>query len=117
MEWIVKLIFPRLLSLAMRLAAKSFGKIDTRKHAILSRRWMYEHVWAPILVKFQNSETKLDDPLIPFVYSNQVCCLEDGTARALIGQIHQNIADSNVVDALSNLKGLQTILGLDDDLD
>ena len=117
MEWIVKLIFPKLLSLAMRLAAKSFGKIDTRKHAILSRRWMYEHVWAPILVKFQNSETKLDDPLIPFVYSNQVCCLEDGTARALIGQIHQNIANSNVVDALNNLKGLQSALGLDDDLD
>ena len=117
MEWLVKLIFPRLILLAMRLGAKAFGKVRTRKHAILSRRWMYKHAWAPILVKFQNSKTKLDDPLIPFVYHNQVCCLEDGTARALIGQIRQDIANSSVIDALKNLDGLQVQLGLDDELD
>ena len=116
MEWIAKLLFPRLISLAMRLGAKAFGKVDTRKHAILSRRWMYKHAWAPILVKFQDSKTKLDDPLIPFVYHNQTCCLEDGTARALIGQIRADLANSHAVDALNNLQGLQTVLGLDDKL-
>jgi len=116
MEWLAKLIFPRLLSLAMRIGAKAFGKVNTRKHSLLSRRWMYKHVWAPILAKFQNSKTKLDDPFILFIYHNQVCCLEDGAARSLIGQIRKDISNSNVVDALNYLDGLQTILGLDDEL-
>ena len=117
MQWIAKLLFPKLLSLAMRLGAWQFGKVKTRKHAILSCRWMYKHVWAPTIVKFRTSKTKLDDPLIPFIYHNQVCSLEDGTARALIGQIHQNISNSNVVAALKSLRELQITLGLDDELD
>ena len=116
MQWVAKLLYPKLLSLAMRLGAWQFGKVKTRKHALLSRRWMYKYAWAPTIVKFRGSKTKLDDPLIPFIYTNQVCCLEDGSVRALIGQIHQNISNSNVFDALASLQALQTMLGLDDEL-
>ena len=116
MQWVAKLLYPKLLSLAMRLGAWQFGKVKTRKHALLSRRWMYKYAWAPTIVKFRGSKTKLDDPLIPFIYTNQVCCLEDGSVRALIGQIHQNISNSNVFDALASLQALQTMLGLNDNL-
>jgi len=116
MEWIAKLIFKRLLKAAMKLGAKGFAKLAARKHALLSRRWMWVHVWLPMITKLKESKNKYDDPLIPFIYNNQACFLEDGTARMSIGQIRQNIANGRQGDALEELLRLQNLLGLDDDL-
>jgi len=116
MEWIAKLCFPWLLTRAMKLGAKAFGKVNTRKHAILSRGWMWKHVWAPLLNRLRASENKMDDPLIDFIYVNQACCLEDGSARASIGTIREQIANSCPDLALTELAKLQEMLGMDDNL-
>jgi len=114
MEWIAKIIFPWLLTRAMKLGAKAFGKVDTRRHALLSRRWMWGHVWAPWINKMRASKTKIDDPLIPFIYMNQACCLEDGRARASVGSIREHIANTRQAEALEELNRLQQMLGMDD---
>jgi len=116
MEWIAKFIFPWLLTRAMKLGAKAFGKFDTVMHAILSRRWMWKHVWSPLINKMRKSKTKMDDPLITFIYVNQACCLEDGRARASIGTIREHIANTRQDLALEELRRLQEMLGMDDDL-
>ena len=114
MTWIAKLIFPWLLTRAMKLGAKAFGKFDTVMHAILSRRWMWQHAWSPIINKMRASETKMDDPLIPFIYVNQACCLDDGSALEKIVTIQQYIAGGDSADAIIQLKMLRTMLGLDE---
>jgi len=114
MEWIAKFIFPWLLTRAMKLGAKAFGKFDTVMHAILSRRWMWKHVWSPLINKMRKSKTKMDDPLIAFVYTNQACCLDDGSALEKIVTIQQYLAAGDIADAVIHLGLLRTMLGLDD---
>ena len=114
MTWIAKLIFPWLLTRAMKLGAKAFGKFDTVMHAILSRRWMWRHVWSPLINKMRASETKMDDPLITFIYINQACCLDDGSALEKIVTIQQYLAAGDIADAVIQLRILRTMLGLDD---
>ena len=114
MTWIAKLLFPWLLTRAMKLGAKAFGKVNTRKHAIMSRTWMWMHVWSPLINKMRKSETEMDDPLIPFIYVNQACCLDDGSALEKIVTIQQYIAGGDIADAVIHLGLLRTMLGLDE---
>ena len=114
MSWIAKLIFPWLLKQAMKLGARAFGRIDPRTHAIKSRRWMWQHVWLPMRLKIWASPTKFDDPLAEFLWVNQACCLDDGSALKKIVTIQQYIAGGDSADAIIQLKMLRTMLGLDE---
>lgn len=110
-----KWLFPWLLKRAMKLGARAFGRIDTRRHGLLSRRWMYEHIWRPTIAEWKLNQRDWDDVLATFVEANQMTCLEDGTAMALIGSIRQAICSSDSVGALQHLRSLQTTLGLGKD--
>lgn len=113
MQWIAKLLFPWLLRGAMKIGAKAFGRIDTRRNAILSRKWMWNHAWFPLRAKISDSTTKLDDPLAEFLYVNQACCLDDGTAKELTVTIKQFVTDGDKAGALMELNRLEVMLGID----
>jgi hypothetical protein len=110
---VVKWLFPWLLKTAMKLGAKAFGRVNTRKHAVYSRRWMWVHVWSPTIEKFRASRTKMDDPLIPYIYTNQACALMDGSALEDIVTVRQAVTNGDTTGAFLALGHLEESLGLD----
>jgi len=112
MAWIASRLFPWLLVRAMKLGAKAWGKVDTAKHGWKSRRWMWVHIWCPMITAMRNSPNRVDDPLIAYVYANQSGCLEDGRALECIVTAQQHLAAGEAVDAAQKLYELRRMLGL-----
>lgn len=112
MAWFAKWMFPWLLRRAMKLGARAFAKVDARGHGWASRRWMWLHVWRPMIRKTSVSETPVDDKFSEFVYANQALTIEDGTALAALGDIRRAIAQSDAVAAYKAIDRLQTKLGI-----
>ncbi len=73
---------------------------------------MYEHIWRPAISEWKLNQRDWDDVLATFVEANQMTCLEDGSAMALIGSIRQAICQSDSAAALQHLRSLQHALGL-----
>ena len=114
MAWIASRLFPWLLVQAMRLGAKAWGKVDTAKHGWKSRRWMWVHIWLPMITAMRKSPNTVNDPLIDYVYANQSCCLEDGRALECIVTTQQHLAAGEIVDAVQKLGELRRLLGLEE---
>jgi hypothetical protein len=67
------------------MAAKAFR--DERLpevHAKLTRRWMWNHVWFPLMEGSRQTTNKLDDLGADYIYYEQACYIEDGYAPRLL---------------------------------
>lgn len=88
-------LFWRLLKTAMWIGGKAFKeKFNARTHAIKSRRWVWSHVWLPMIRKAQASETLWDDPAVEFLYYYQVCSIEEGKLREALGRLQARIVQN-----------------------
>ena len=113
--WIASRVFPWLLMRAMKLGAKAWGRVDTARHGWKSRRWMWQHVWQPMITAMRKSPNTVDDPLIDYVYANQSGCLEDGTAMECLVYAEQLVGSGKPDLAVRELGKLRKMLGLAND--
>ena len=108
------MLFPFLLKRAMKMGSKSFGKVNTKKHAVMSRGWMWRHVWSPMMTKMRESPNKVDDNLISFIYYNQSCALCDGEVQAILSNLIREASTNNHPDTIiCHVNALRIITGLD----